>query len=60
MAAMSISGKTPSKMFFTGTGGSISRKHSMNYQGLLPIILYSNDDPGEALTYFMARSNLVI
>ena len=27
--------------------------------GILPIIVYSNDDPGVTLTYFTARSNLV-
>ena len=27
------------------------------YQGLLPIIVYSNHGPGLTLTYFLARSN---
>ena len=31
----------------------------MQHQGLLPIIVCSNDDPGVTLTYFTARSNLV-
>ena len=31
----------------------------MLHQGLLPIIVCSNDDPGVTLTYFIARSNLV-
>ena len=31
----------------------------MQHQGLLPIIVCSNDDPGVSLTYFTARSNLV-
>ena len=31
----------------------------MQHQGLLPIIVCSNDDPGMTLTYFTARSNLV-
>ena len=30
------------------------------FSRLLPIIVYSNDDPRVTLTYFMARSNLVI
>ena len=30
----------------------------MQLQGLLPIIVCSNDDPGLTLTYFTARSNL--
>ena len=29
------------------------------HQGLQPIIVCSNDDPGVTLTYFTARSNLV-
>ena len=32
----------------------------MKYRGLQPIILYSNVDPRVTLTYFTARSNLVI
>ena len=32
----------------------------MKHRGLQHIIVYSNDDPGVTLTYFMARSNLVI
>ena len=28
--------------------------------GLLPIIVYTNDDPGVNLTYFTTRSNLVL
>ena len=31
----------------------------MQHQGLLPIIVCSNDDPDVTLTYFTARSNLV-
>ena len=31
----------------------------MQHQGLLPIIVCSNDNPGVTLTYFTARSNLV-
>ena len=32
----------------------------MKHQGLQPIINCSNDDPGLTLTYFTARSSLVI
>ena len=32
---------------------------SMQHLGLLSIIVYSNDDPGVTLAYFMARSNMV-
>ena len=58
MAATPIYGKNPSKIFFSRTGGPISMKLGMLYQGHQPIIVCSNDDPGMALTYFTARSNL--
>ena len=32
----------------------------MWHRGLQPIIVCSNDDPGVTLTYFTARSNLVM
>ena len=57
MAAMPIYGKTPSKIFFSRAGGPIFTKLGMYYWGLLPIIVYINDDPGVTLTYFTARSN---
>ena len=38
----------------------ISTKLDMYYRGLLHILICSNDDPGVTLTYFTARSNLVI
>ena len=59
MAAMPIYGNNPSKIFFTGTGRSISTKLGMYHLGLLPIIVCSNDDPGVTLTYFTGWSNLV-
>ena len=59
MAATPIYGKNPSKIFFSGTGGLFSTKLGMLHQGLQPIIVCSNDDPGVTLTYFTARSNLV-
>ena len=52
MAAMPIYGENPSKIFFNGTGEPISTKFGMLYRGLLPIIVYSNDDPIVAMTYF--------
>ena len=58
MAVMPIYGKNPSKIF-TGTGRPISTKLCMLHNGLLPIIVCSNDDPGVTLTYCTARSNLV-
>ena len=57
MAATPIYGKNPSKIF-SRTGRSIFTKLGMYHRGLLPIIVYINDDPGVTLTYFMARSNL--
>ena len=58
MAATPIYGKNPSKIFFSRTGGPIFTKLGMYHWGLLPIIVYINDDPGVTLTYFTARSNL--
>ena len=58
MAATPIYGKNPSKIFFSRTGGLIFKKIGMKHRGLLPIIVYINDDPGVTLTYFTARSNL--
>ena len=55
MAAMSIYGKYPIKIFFPGTSGPISNELGILHRGLKPIIVCSNDNPG--LTYFMARSN---
>ena len=57
MAATPIYCKNPSKIF-SRTGGPIFTKLGMYYRGLLPIIVYINDDPGVTLTYFTARSNL--
>ena len=57
MAATLIYGKNPSKIS-SGTGGPISTKLGMQYWGLQPILVCSNDDTGMTLTYFTARSNL--
>ena len=51
---------TPTSKIFSRTGGPIFTKLGMYYWGLQPIIVCSNDDPGVTLTYFTARSNLVI
>ena len=59
MAATPIYGKNHSKIFFSRTGRPISTKLGMLHWGPQPIIVCSNDDPGETLTYFTARSNLV-
>ena len=58
MAATPIYGKNPSKIFFSKTSRPIFTKLGMYHWGLLPIIVYINDDPGVTLTYFTARSNL--
>ena len=47
MATTPLYGKNTSKIFSRTSGPH-------------PIIVYSNDDPKLTLTYFMARSNLVI
>ena len=44
MTAMPIYGKNHSKIFLTGTGGTISTKLGMYFWGLLPIIVYENND----------------
>ena len=51
MATVSIYGKTPSKIFFSGTGGPIS-KNQCN--------VYKNYNPVMTLTYFTARSCLLV
>ena len=52
VAAMPTYGKNTSKIFFSGTSGPISAKLGMLHQGLLSIIVCSNDDPGVTLIYF--------
>ena len=59
MAAMPIYGKNPSKIF-SGTGWADFHEIWYVALGLLPIIVFTNDDPGVTLTYFMTRSNLVM
>ena len=53
MAATRIYGKNPSKIFSSGTKGPMSLGHGMQHWGLGPIKIYSNDDLGLTLTYFM-------
>ena len=59
MAAMPIYGKNPSKILLSGTKGPMTMWLDMEYWGLGPITIYSNDDPRLTLTYFTARSNVV-
>ena len=56
MAAMPIFGKKPSKIFFSKTGGLISKKLGMEYLWLNYYNAYINHDPVMTLTYFMTRS----
>ena len=46
--------------FFSGTNRPTAWKHSIQHSGLGLYNIYSNDDPGLALTYFIARSNLLL
>ena len=59
MAAMPIYGKIPSKIFFSITGGLISKKLGMKHGWLNYYIVCINHDPVMTLTYFTARSTLV-
>ena len=54
MAAMPIYGKNL-KIFFSGA----KRPMTLKVGARVPPIVFSNDDSGLILTYFIARSNLV-
>ena len=56
MAAMPIYGKNPSKIFFSGAGGLISKKLGMKHRWLMYYNVYINNDPVITLTYFTTRS----
>ena len=60
MAAMPIYGKTPSKIFFSGTGGPISKKLDMKHRWLKYYNVYINHDPAVTLTYFRCVGFLCI
>ena len=59
MAAMPIYGKNPSKIFFSGTGGPISKKLGVKHLWLKYYNVYINHDPVMTLAQFMARSTWV-
>ena len=59
MAAMPIFGKNPSKFFFSGTTGPISKKLGMKHRGLEYYNVFINYDLWMTLTYFTARSTYV-
>ena len=57
MAAMPIYGKKPAKIFFSETGGLISKKLvGMKYLWLKLCNVYVNHDAVVTLTYFTTRS----
>ena len=56
MAAMPIYGKNTSKIFFSESGGPISKKLDMKHQWLKYYNVYINHDPVVTLIYFMTRS----
>ena len=56
MAAMPIYGKNPSKIFFSRTGGPISKKLGMKHRWLKYCNVYINHDPVVTLTSFTTRS----
>ena len=58
MAAMTIYGKNPSKIFLQNHQADCLETWYVAL-GLGPIIICSNDDPGMTMTYFIPRSNLV-
>ena len=59
MAAMPIYGKNPSKIVFSRTGGSISKKVGMKHRWLKYYNVYINRDHVMTLTFFKARSTQV-
>ena len=52
MATMPIYGKNPSKIFFSRTGGSISKKLGMKHRWLKYYNVHINHDPVMTLTFF--------
>ena len=49
-------GKNPSKIFFSGTGGPISKKFGMKHRRLKYYNVYINHDSMVTLIYFTTRS----
>ena len=56
MSTMPIYGKNPSKFFYFGTGGPISKKLGVKHRWLKYFNVYINHDPVVTLTYFTTRS----
>ena len=57
MASMPLNGKNPSKDLRNQKAYDLETWYSIQYLGLGPYIVCSNDDP--RLTFFTARSNLL-
>ena len=55
MAAMPIYGKNPSKIFFSRTGGSNSKKLGMKHRWLKYYNVHINHDPVMTLTFFLRQ-----
>ena len=53
-------GKNPLKIFFPGTKGPMTLELGMQHWGLGPNKICSNDDLGLTMTFFRARSNLLL
>ena len=58
MAAVPIYGKNPSKIFFSRTGGSISKKLGMKHRRLKYYNVYINHDTVMTLTFFYGKVNI--
>ena len=58
MAAVPIYGKNPSKIFFSRTGGSISKKLGMKHRWLKHYNVYINHDPVMTLTFSYGKVNI--
>ena len=58
MAAMPIYGKNPSKIFFSKSGGPISKKLGMKHQWLKYYNVFINHDPVVTLTYLVVGLNI--
>ena len=59
MATMPINGKSPQKIFFSGTKRLMTLKSGMQHLVLEYYQGFTNHDPGLTWIYFTAGSNLV-
>ena len=59
MATMPIYGKNPLNVFFSGTKRPLALGLGMKHWRCSPYQVCTNDESRLALTYFMARSNLI-